>query len=203
MRLSNTAPGEQPSFDADCSRESGGRRGSPSGAGLARRGALASDPHRRTRGHPDAAGFEVWIHAFLDGRDTPPQSALGFVSEFERSIAKLARARIATVSGRYYAMDRDKRWDRVAKAYAAMVDADGARFPDARSAVTKSYQAGVTDEFVVPCVIGGYAGVRDKDALFFANFRPDRARGNFDPRCSIQIRGFARRAWRDSRPLRE
>jgi 2,3-bisphosphoglycerate-independent phosphoglycerate mutase len=124
----------------------------------------------------DAAGLDVWIHAFLDGRDTPPQSALGFVTEFERSIAPLARARIATVSGRYYAMDRDKRWDRVAKAYATIVDAEGACFADAQSAIAKSYESGVTDEFVLPCVIGAYAGVRDKDALLFANFRPDRAR---------------------------
>jgi 2,3-bisphosphoglycerate-independent phosphoglycerate mutase len=124
----------------------------------------------------DAAGLEVRIHAFLDGRDTPPQSALGFVADFERSIATLARARIATVSGRYYAMDRDKRWDRVAKAYATLVDAEGARFPDAGSAIANSYETGVTDEFVLPCVIGSYAGMRDQDALLFANFRPDRAR---------------------------
>ena len=124
----------------------------------------------------DGAGLEVWVHAFLDGRDTPPQSALGFVAEFERSIAPLTRVRIGTVSGRYYAMDRDKRWDRVAKAFAMLTDAAGARFPDAKSAIAKSYESGVTDEFVLPCVIGNYAGMRDGDALLFANFRPDRAR---------------------------
>ncbi len=124
----------------------------------------------------DGAGLEVRVHAFLDGRDTPPQSALGFVADFERSIAKFPLARIATVSGRYYGMDRDKRWDRVAKAYATIVDAEGVRFADPKAAITKSYDAGVTDEFVIPCVIGFYAGVRDKDALLFANFRPDRAR---------------------------
>ncbi len=96
----------------------------------------------------DAAGLDVRVHAFLDGRDTPPQSALGFVTDFERSIAKLARVGIATVSGRYYAMDRDQRWERVAKAYSAIVEAEAARFTDAKSAIAKSYQDGVTDEFV-------------------------------------------------------
>jgi len=124
----------------------------------------------------DAAGLTVHIHAFLDGRDTPPQSAAGFVADFEKSIAGLSRAGIATLSGRYYAMDRDKRWDRVAKAYAAIAEAEGPRFADAKSAIAKSYEAGVTDEFVIPSVIGGYAGVRDGDALLFGNFRPDRAR---------------------------
>src|SRR5262245_37927830 len=124
----------------------------------------------------DGSGLKVWVHAFLDGRDTPPQSALGFVQDLERSIAGLERVRIATVSGRYYAMDRDKRWERVAKAYAAIADAEGARFPDAKSAISKSYQSGVTDEFVVPCLIGDYNGVHHGDALLFANFRPDRAR---------------------------
>ena len=124
----------------------------------------------------DEAGLTVHIHAFLDGRDTPPQSALGFVTDFERNIAGLAKARIATVSGRYYAMDRDKRWERVAKAYAAIAEAEGRRYPDARTAIAKSYEAGVADEFVLPCVIGDYAGVRDGDALLFGNFRPDRAR---------------------------
>ena len=140
----------------------------------------------------DAAGLDVWIHAFLDGRDTPPQSALGFVADFERSIAKFARARIATVSGRYYAMDRDKRWDRVAKAYATIVDAEGARFADSKAAITKSYEARVTDEFVIPCVIGSYAGVRDKDALLFANFRPDRAREISTALLDPKFEGFPR-----------
>src|SRR5262245_25434591 len=124
----------------------------------------------------DGEGLSVLVHAFLDGRDTPPQSALGYVKDFESSIAGLKRVRIATASGRYYAMDRDKRWDRIAKAYATIVDAEGARFPDAQSAIAKSYEAGVTDEFVVPCVIGDCAGVQGKHALLFANFRPDRAR---------------------------
>src|SRR5262249_53104436 len=121
-------------------------------------------------------GLSIHVHAFLDGRDTPPQSALGFVATFEKSVADVKNVRIATVSGRYYAMDRDKRWERVAKAYDAIVDAKGARFPDAKAAIEKSYADNVTDEFVVPCAIGDYAGVKDGDALLFANFRPDRAR---------------------------
>ena len=122
------------------------------------------------------AGLSVQVHAFLDGRDTPPQSALDFVARFERSVAELPKVRIATVSGRYYAMDRDKRWDRVAKAYDAIVDAKGPRFADAKSAIEDAYAKGVNDEFVLPSVIGGYAGAKDGDALLFANFRPDRAR---------------------------
>jgi len=140
----------------------------------------------------DAAGLDVRVHAFLDGRDTPPQSALGFVADFERRVAGLGRVQIATVSGRYYAMDRDKRWERVAKAYATIVEAEGVRFTDAKSAITKSYQDGVTDEFVVPCVIGAYAGMRDGDALLFANFRPDRAREISTALLDPKFDGFAR-----------
>ena len=122
------------------------------------------------------AGLQVWVHAFLDGRDTPPQSAAGFVDAFVKAVSDVEGARIATLSGRYYAMDRDKRWERVAKAYAAMVEADGPRFADAKSAIEKSYAGGINDEFVIPCAIGHFAGMHDGDGLLFANFRPDRAR---------------------------
>jgi 2,3-bisphosphoglycerate-independent phosphoglycerate mutase len=121
-------------------------------------------------------GVPVFVHAYLDGRDTPPKSALGFLKDFEAKIEGLPGVRMATVSGRYYAMDRDKRWDRVKKAYDAMVSAQGARFSNAFEAVESSYVANVTDEFVVPCVIGDYAGAADGDAMLFANFRADRAR---------------------------
>ncbi len=123
-----------------------------------------------------AAKLPVFIHAFLDGRDTPPKSAAGFLKTFEASIAGLPGVRIATVSGRYYAMDRDKRWDRVGKAYDALVDGDAHVVSSAEDAITESYAAGVTDEFVVPTVIGEYAGMAGGDALLFANFRADRAR---------------------------
>jgi 2,3-bisphosphoglycerate-independent phosphoglycerate mutase len=122
------------------------------------------------------AGLKVNIHAFLDGRDTPPKSALSFVEDFLASIGDAPGVQIATVSGRYYAMDRDKRWERVAKTFAAIVDGDGAHFSDPETAIATSYKEGVTDEFVLPCIIGGYAGVSDGDALLFTNFRPDRAR---------------------------
>jgi len=122
------------------------------------------------------ARIPVFVHAFLDGRDVPPKSALDFLRSFEDSIAGLPGVRIATVCGRYYAMDRDKRWDRVQLAYDAMVDGHGHDVASAEAAVTDSYKSGVTDEFVKPSVVGDYAGMSDGDAFLFANFRADRAR---------------------------
>jgi 2,3-bisphosphoglycerate-independent phosphoglycerate mutase len=139
------------------------------------------------------AGLAVAVHAFLDGRDTPPQSALGFIGDFVKRTKTLGHVRIATVSGRYYAMDRDKRWERVAKAYAAIVDADGSRFADAFAAIETSYRDKVTDEFVLPCIIGDYAGAEDGDALLFANFRPDRAREISAALLDPAFDGFPRR----------
>jgi len=138
------------------------------------------------------AGLKVNVHAFLDGRDTPPKSAMVFVEDFLADIAGVPNIRIATVSGRYYAMDRDKRWDRVEKAYAAIVEARGSRFGDARSAIDASHRDGITDEFVLPCIIGDYAGVSDGDALLFANFRPDRAREILSALLDPAFDGFAR-----------
>ncbi|HXC55204.1 MAG TPA: 2,3-bisphosphoglycerate-independent phosphoglycerate mutase [Rhizomicrobium sp.] len=123
-----------------------------------------------------AAQLPVFVHAFLDGRDTPPRSAAEFLEVFEASIADLAGVRLATVMGRYYAMDRDKRWERVSKAYDALVDAGGDKFADAQAALANSYRNDVGDEFVLPCALGDYAGMADGDALLFANFRADRAR---------------------------
>ena len=122
------------------------------------------------------AGLPVFVHAILDGRDVPPRSARGFLKTFEDSIAGLAGVRIATVSGRYYAMDRDKRWDRVQLAYEAFVDAKGQDVADPVTAIAQSYKQDVGDEFVKPCVIGDYAGMSDGDGFLFANFRADRAR---------------------------
>ena len=139
------------------------------------------------------AGLCVSVHAFLDGRDTPPQSALGFMATFQDAIADLPNVAIATVGGRYYAMDRDKRWDRVAKAYATIVDAEGPRFTDAKSAIENSYTGGVNDEFVIPCALGGYAGAKDGDALLFANFRPDRARKISSALLDAAFDGFVRK----------
>jgi len=121
------------------------------------------------------AGVPVAVHAFLDGRDTPPSSAVGFVEKFLADVAGFDVG-IATVAGRYYGMDRDKRWDRVALASAAILAAEGPREPDALAAIAASYRAGKSDEFMVPAVIGDYAGVRDGDGLLMCNFRADRAR---------------------------
>lgn len=116
------------------------------------------------------------VHAFLDGRDTPPQSAKGYLAEFEENIKNLSDVKVATISGRFYAMDRDKRWDRVEKAYNNIVLADGKRYKTTDEAITESYNNEVTDEFVLPAVIGDYQGAKDGDAVFMVNFRADRAR---------------------------
>ena len=99
-------------------------------------------------------GIKTWVHAFLDGRDTPPESAVDYLADFEKSIADMEMVKIATISGRFYAMDRDKRWDRVEKAYNNMVLADGIRYATSDEAIRASYAEKVTDEFVLPCVIG-------------------------------------------------
>ena len=122
----------------------------------------------------------VFVHAFLDGRDTPPQSALGHVEELSKVVHRTG-ARIATVSGRYYAMDRDKRWDRVKLAFDAMVRGEGPKAPDALSAIRAAYAEKVTDEFVKPTVIAAGDGspvgrIQDGDVVLFFNFRADRAR---------------------------
>ena len=133
------------------------------------------------------AGVPVFVHAFLDGRDTPPKSAGGFVAKFLDDIAGLAGVRLATLSGRFYAMDRDQRWDRVERCYNAIIDASARRFDDAGAAIESSYAEDVTDEFLVPCVLGDYAGVEDGDVLLFANFRADRAR---EISAALLDRGF-------------
>ena len=119
---------------------------------------------------------KVYVHCFLDGRDVPPSSGESYVEQLQAEIQKLGVGQIATVMGRYYAMDRDKRWDRVQKAYDAIACGEGTFEADAAEAVQKSYDAGVTDEFVVPVVCVKNAQVRDNDSIIFFNFRPDRAR---------------------------
>ncbi len=136
-------------------------------------------------------GVPVRVHAFLDGRDTPPSSAQGYVAQFEAAVAG-HDARIATVSGRYYAMDRDKRWDRVTLAWDALVNAQGQGAPSAGAAITQSYAAGKTDEFVLPTVIGDYSGMRDGDGLLMANFRADRAREILSCLVDPEFSGFKR-----------
>ncbi|MBT9281242.1 MAG: 2,3-bisphosphoglycerate-independent phosphoglycerate mutase [Hydrogenibacillus schlegelii] len=120
----------------------------------------------------------VAVHAFLDGRDTPPASAIGYLEAVGAAMRRLGVGRIATVAGRYYAMDRDRRWERTEKAYRAMVDGIGETADDPIEAVRRSYERGVTDEFVVPTVIveagRPVAPIRDDDAVVVFNFRPDR-----------------------------
>ena len=120
---------------------------------------------------------KVYVHAFLDGRDVPPQSALTYVEQLEQAMETIGVGKIATVSGRYYAMDRDKRWERLAKAYATVVQGEGERAVSATTGIQASYAAGVTDEFVIPFAVEGVDGrIQSWDGVIFANFRPDRAR---------------------------
>ncbi|MEB3195604.1 MAG: 2,3-bisphosphoglycerate-independent phosphoglycerate mutase [Candidatus Sericytochromatia bacterium] len=118
----------------------------------------------------------TYIHAFLDGRDVSPRSALGFLSQTEAMLQELGYGRIATVSGRYYAMDRDQNWERIERAYRALVEARGESAPSAREAVERSYAADVSDEFLVPCVVDAAGRMQSGDRVIFFNFRPDRAR---------------------------
>jgi len=117
----------------------------------------------------------IWVHAFLDGRDTPPESGLDFVGRLEERLDEIGAGAVATVMGRYYAMDRDNRWDRVEAAWRALVLGEGVPAESATGAIAASYQAGVTDEFVVPAVVRP-ARIDAGDAVVFFNFRPDRAR---------------------------
>ena len=118
----------------------------------------------------------VYIHAITDGRDVPPDSAINFIEMTEKECERLSIASIATVVGRFYYMDRDKRWDRVEKGYNAVFNGVGARYSSANSAIQASYKDGVMDEFVEPKIIGEYKGVQNGDSIIFYNFRADRAR---------------------------
>ena len=119
---------------------------------------------------------KVYVHCFLDGRDVPPSSGKSYVEQLQAKLDELGTGRIATVMGRYYAMDRDKRWDRVQRAYDAIALGEGIFEENPAAAVQKSYDSGVTDEFMEPVVCAKGAQVRDNDSIIFFNFRPDRAR---------------------------
>jgi 2,3-bisphosphoglycerate-independent phosphoglycerate mutase len=138
------------------------------------------------------AGLPVAVHAFLDGRDTPPKSAVGYLKQFQKDTAGHGALRIVTIAGRYYAMDRDKRWDRVEKAYRALTAAQGEKAPDAVNAVETAYGRGESDEFVLPTVIGDYPGMRDGDGVLFANFRADRIREIAGALLDPDFAGFER-----------
>jgi 2,3-bisphosphoglycerate-independent phosphoglycerate mutase len=138
----------------------------------------------------DQAGVPTRVHALTDGRDTPPQSA---AEDIKRLVAALPKSvAIASVCGRYFAMDRDKRWDRVAKAYHAIVEADGPRFPDAGAAIADAYANKKFDEFIVPAVIGDYRGMKDGDGVLCFNFRADRVREILSAMLDKDFSGFPR-----------
>ena len=136
------------------------------------------------------ANLPTVVHAFTDGRDTPPRSARDDIARLLKALPPSVP--IATVSGRYYAMDRDKRWERVAKAYRAIVDAEGPRFPDADAVIADAYAHDLSDEFVVPAVVGGYRGIRDGDGVLCFNFRADRVREILGAMLDPAFDGFAR-----------
>jgi 2,3-bisphosphoglycerate-independent phosphoglycerate mutase len=138
-----------------------------------------------------AAGIPVLVHIWTDGRDTPPQSAGEDVARFVAALPP--KATIATVCGRYYSMDRDKRWERVAKAYAAMVDAEGLRFADAPAVIADAYGQKKFDEFIIPAVVGDYAGMRDGDGILCFNFRADRVREILTAIVDPAFAGFPRK----------
>ena len=135
-------------------------------------------------------GVPVKLHVFTDGRDTPPQSAADYVRAFEAALPP--GATIASISGRYYAMDRDNRWERVEKAWRAMVLGQGEAFPDAASAIAAAYAGKITDEFIRPAAIGGYDGMKDGDGLLSFNFRSDRIREILNAVLESDFTGFER-----------
>ncbi len=164
-------------------------------------GVHSSDQHlfalvhlAQQRGLP---GDRLFVHAFLDGRDTPQKSAERYIQALEDCLRRAGVGRIATVSGRYYAMDRDKRWERVHKAYDALTAGAGQTAASALGAVQAGYARGETDEFVLPTVVGptDRGRVRDGDAVFFCNFRADRARQLTEAFTSESFSGFPRAKW--------
>ncbi|WP_198372456.1 2,3-bisphosphoglycerate-independent phosphoglycerate mutase [Roseomonas rosulenta] len=139
-----------------------------------------------------AAGIPVAIHAWTDGRDTAPQAAPDFLARFEADIAGLPGVRVATLTGRYFAMDRDNRWERVSQAHDVMVAGTGARAASAQAAIAAARAGGKTDEFIPATVIGDYAGMADGDGLLCFNFRADRVREILAALLDPSFEGFAR-----------
>jgi len=136
---------------------------------------------------------KVYVHCFMDGRDVPPTSGKEYVKELQKKLNEIGVGKIATVMGRYYAMDRDNRWERVAKAYDAIVNGEGVKNPDPVAAVEESYKNDVTDEFIVPVVCAENAEVSKDDSVIFFNFRPDRARELTRTLVDPDFNGFERK----------
>ncbi|MCX6673200.1 MAG: 2,3-bisphosphoglycerate-independent phosphoglycerate mutase [Methanothrix sp.] len=133
----------------------------------------------------------VYVHAVLDGRDVPPRSALGYLQELEEKFQQIGTGKVATLSGRYFAMDRDKRWERVEKAYRCLTNGEGLRAATAREAVENGYRRGENDEFLQPTVVDEKGLVQDGDSIIFFNFRPDRAREITRAFVDKDFQGFA------------
>src|SRR5574344_1256992 len=145
----------------------------------------------------DSGLKDFYVHAFLDGRDTPPKSACKFLKEIEDELKKYNLPPIATVSGRYWAMDRDNRWDRVEKAYNCLLLGEGKCAKTSIEAVENSYKENTTDEFVEPTVIGDEKSrIEDNDSVIFFNFRPDRAREMTKAINFVDFEGFSRKVAR-------
>ncbi len=144
---------------------------------------------------------KVYVHCFLDGRDTAPTSGKGFIEALEAKMKEIGVGEIASITGRYYVMDRDNRWDRVEKAYRALTEGEGEKAESAVAAITASYEKDVTDEFVVPTVVEKdgkpVATINYKDTIIFFNFRPDRAREITRTFCADDFDGFDRGARKD------
>ena len=171
-----------------------GRRGTAHLMGLLSPGGVHSHQHQiaaLTRILAEA-GVPVAVHAFLDGRDTPPKAAASYLENFDRDLAGLDRVRVATLCGRYYAMDRDHRWDRVEKAYRLIVQGAGESAESPGRGVKAAYARGETDEFVQPTAIAGYTGMQDGDGVLLANFRADRVREIAAALLDPDFSGFAR-----------
>jgi 2,3-bisphosphoglycerate-independent phosphoglycerate mutase len=139
------------------------------------------------------AGVPVVMHGFLDGRDTPPSSARGFLADFQKMIGGVKNISFGTIGGRYYGMDRDKRWERVVKAYNAIVEADAPRFPDPQAAIADAYSKKQFDEFIMPAAIGDYRGIKDGDGVLCFNFRSDRVREILGAMLDPNFSGFERK----------
>jgi 2,3-bisphosphoglycerate-independent phosphoglycerate mutase len=138
----------------------------------------------------------VYVHVVLDGRDVPPRSALAYLQELEEKFRQIGTGKVATLSGRYYTMDRDKRWERVEKAYRCLTVGEGLRAATAREAVENGYLRGENDEFLLPTLVDEKGRVRDGDSIIFFNFRPDRAREITRAFVDKDFQGFVQKTMR-------